>query len=383
MQQGGAPHTGVCNFRFGLWSAASGGTQTGVTQTHALVVTAGLFTRQLDFGDEAFNGEERYLAIEVRCPANVGSYTALSPRQLTPAPYALALPGLWTRQNNTSANVIGSYFGNVISNTLVGSAISGGGSPGSPNRAWADYAAIGGGAGNTAGGFGSAIGGGIFNIVSGDYATVGGGSNNTASGSRATVGGGSSNLAAGDYSFVAGRRARNSDANHNGVFLFADSNAFNFPSTAANQFRVRTTGGAQFVLGIDGSGNPTWTCSVSNSSSWSCSSDRNLKENLLPVDGRATLEALSRLPLHTWNAKGTDPAVKHPGPMAQDFYAAFGLGDSDISIATIDLDGVALAAIQGLYAQHQELQQENMALRARLETLEARLAALEQAGGRR
>ncbi len=105
-------------------------------------------------------------------------------------------------------------------------------------------------------------------------------------------------------------------------------------------------------------------------------------------DGVNNFDELVRLsprqqPLYTWNAKGTDPAVKHPGPMAQDFYAAFGLGDSDISIATIDLDGVALAAIRGLYAQHQELQQENMALRARLETLEARLAALEQAGGRR
>jgi hypothetical protein len=67
--------------------------------------------------------------------------------------------------------------------------------------------------------------------------------------------------------------------------------------------------------------------------------------------------------------------------MAQDFHAAFGLGDDDKVITTGDLDGVALASIQGLYAivQAQEgqiatLQQENA-------DLQARLAAVEQALG--
>ncbi|HKX61073.1 MAG TPA: hypothetical protein VJS65_04505, partial [Verrucomicrobiae bacterium] len=35
-------------------------------------------------------------------------------------------------------------------------------------------------------------------------------------------------------------------------------------------------------------------------------------------------------------------------PMAQDFYETFGLGGNPTAIATIDADGVALAAIQGL-----------------------------------
>jgi hypothetical protein len=63
-------------------------------------VSNGLFTiPDLDFGSGAFNGEARWLAIAVQCPGDSG-YTALSPRQaLTPAPYALALPGLWTQQN--------------------------------------------------------------------------------------------------------------------------------------------------------------------------------------------------------------------------------------------------------------------------------------------
>jgi predicted lipoprotein len=46
------------------------------------------------------------------------------------------------------------------------------------------------------------------------------------------------------------------------------------------------------------------------------------------------------------------------GPMAQDFYAAFGLGEDDKHIDTVDADGVALAAIQALYRQTQEQQQQ-------------------------
>jgi hypothetical protein len=58
--------------------------------------------------------------------------------------------------------------------------------------------------------------------------------------------------------------------------------------------------------------------------------------------------------------------------MAQDFYAAFGVGENDTTITTIDADGVALAAIQGLYA-------ENQALKAQVDDLETRLTALEKA----
>jgi hypothetical protein len=58
--------------------------------------------------------------------------------------------------------------------------------------------------------------------------------------------------------------------------------------------------------------------------------------------------------------------------MAQDFYAAFGVGEDETHISTVDADGVALAAIQGLY---QSLQEKD----ARIATLEARVAALENA----
>jgi hypothetical protein len=93
-----------------------------------------------------------------------------------------------------------------------------------------------------------------------------------------------------------------------------------------------------------------------------------MKENLVRADGQQVLNRLDDVPIYYWSAIGH--SALHLGPMAQDFYAAFGLGDDDKAIATIDLDGVALAAIQGLHA-------ENQSLRAQVDNLEQRLGALE------
>ena len=60
--------------------------------------------------------------------------------------------------------------------------------------------------------------------------------------------------------------------------------------------------------------------------------------------------------------------------MAQDFSAAFGVGEKETMIATIDADGVALAAIQGLYEIVQEKDCQIAELEARLSALEERLA---------
>ena len=131
--------------------------------------------------------------------------------------------------------------------------------------------------------------------------------------------------------------------------MFADSNEFDFHSTAANEFAARVTGGVRFVTAIDGTGAPTWTCGVSGGAggSWGCSSDRNLKTDLIPLDGVATLERLAALPVYQWVAKDDPRRTPHAGPTAQDFMAAFGLGDNDKMIGFADAQGVAFAAIQG------------------------------------
>ena len=97
-------------------------------------------------------------------------------------------------------------------------------------------------------------------------------------------------------------------------------------------------------------------------------SDRNAKANFASVNGRD-----STVPVETWNYKGQEPSIRHIGPMAQDFYSAFGVGEDDRHINMVDASGVSLAAIQKL---HQVVEEQE----AQITELEARLTGLEQAG---
>jgi hypothetical protein len=109
---------------------------------------------------------------------------------------------------------------------------------------------------------------------------------------------------------------------------------------------------------------------------WSSLSDRRLKTAIQAVDARAVLDGLLRLPLSTWSYRAQGEGVRHLGPMAQDFARAFGLGENDTTISTIDADGVALAAIQGLNAK---LESDKAALEDRLAALERELARMQRA----
>src|SRR5206468_1978185 len=139
-------------------------------------------------------------------------------------------------------------------------------------------------------------------------------------------------------------------------------------AAADNEFSARATGGVRFVSAVDaGTGNPTAGVKLApGSGSWSSLSDRNLKANFAVVDGRDVLQRLAVLPVSTWNYQAQGAGVRHMGPTAQDFRAAFGLGEDDTTISTVDEQGVALAAIQGLYAttqaQNAELRQANAEL---------------------
>jgi len=198
------------------------------------------------------------------------------------------------------------------------------------------------------------------------------------------VGGGASNTAQGNYSFAAGYRAK---AVNGGTFVWADSldydfNPFQSPGIGGvvNTFNVRATGGVALFTGVDANHIANVGAQLlPGSGSWSVISDRNVKANLAPVDGRDVLARLSALPIHTWSYTTQDPSIRHVGPMAQDFYAAFGVGEDERYISTVDADGVALAAIQGLYQVVQERDGQIAAQQQQIATLEARLSALEQA----
>jgi hypothetical protein len=74
----------------------------------------------------------------------------------------------------------------------------------------------------------------------------------------------------------------------------------------------------------------------------------NLKENFVPIAPAAILKKIDALPLTEWNYRNEDPSVRHIGPIAQDFFSIFRVGNSSTSISTIDPSGIALAGVQAL-----------------------------------
>jgi ABC-type xylose transport system substrate-binding protein len=113
------------------------------------------------------------------------------------------------------------------------------------------------------------------------------------------------------------------------------------------------------------------------SSGWICASDRNLKNEITPVDGLSVLKQVVELPVATWSFR-TVPGVRHVGPMAQDFMAAFHLGNDNKMISAMDANGVALAAIQGLAQVQKETDARLAAKDAEIAALKLRLAVVEQ-----
>jgi trimeric autotransporter adhesin len=220
--------------------------------------------------------------------------------------------------STATVNVLGGSPLNTISAGVVAATIAGGGGTEEgaplPNSVQADYGTVGGGAGNTASGSFSTVAGGESNTAGGDFSTIGGGDFNTASGTASTVGGGDSNfasgqegtvagggsntasgarstvaggfnntasggfstvaggdrnVASGNFSLAAGRFAKTqtegaSPTIHNGAFVWADDNTFDFNSAASNEFSARATGGVRFVTAIDVSGNPTQTVAINS-----------------------------------------------------------------------------------------------------------------------
>ncbi len=242
------------------------------------------------------------------------------------------------------------------------------------SRALGPYSAIGGGSGNWATGNCSIVSGGSGNYAYGEYSAVAGGSGNSALGIYSMIPGGYQCSASGPGSFAAGGRAK---ANQSGSFVWGDMTAADISSTTNNSVTFRAAGGYRL---FSNAGATMGAALMPNATAWSALSDRNAKENFAPIDAAEILEKLAALPLTAWNYKDDPEKRRYIGPVAQDFHAAFGLGD-DTSINTLDADGVALAAIQGLNQKLEEeidrLTEENAELIERLERLEALIAGME------
>jgi trimeric autotransporter adhesin len=180
------------------------------------------------------------------------------------------------------------------------------------------------------------------------------GSNNTATGVDALVfnSTGDSNTAIGHSATVSARNLTNATAIGAGATV-----------NASNKVRL----GSNFVTVIEGQ------------VGFTAVSDKTQKENFQPVDGEEVLGKIRGFELSSWNFIGHDPKeFRHYGPMAQDFYAAFGhdgLGQigSETTINSGDLAGILMIAVHALEKRTAELKQKE----ARIAVLESRLEALE------
>jgi hypothetical protein len=253
----------------------------------------------------------------------------------------------WAGGHNTIASAFGTFsFGDGI--TVSGTDAAG----------FGNASTISGTAGFSAGASNNCTG---FGCVTIGFTNTASGQGSVAIGYRVT--------ADADYAVALGHRA--SANGHSGVFTFGDeSTTDSIQSGVNNEFAARAAGGFRFRT------NATLTtgCNLpAGSGVFSCASSRTLKENFSGVDGEEVLARMRSIPVNRWNYVAEGRQVRHLGPFAEDFRAAFGLGVDDRSIGLLDIDGVNFAAIQALEARTAEVGQ----LRTQVRSLDERVRQLE------
>ncbi len=120
---------------------------------------------------------------------------------------------------------------------------------------------------------------------------------------------------------------------------------------------------------------------LSTAGVWTNLSDVNRKHLFEQISYEDILLKLRNLPVNKWSYKNDNNRFRHIGPMAQDFYKAFGLGNDDRSIGTVDADGIALAAIKGLETRTTHLAEQIEILKAENAALRNRLDAKDKPSG--
>lgn len=169
-----------------------------------------------------------------------------------------------------------------------------------------------------------------------------------------------------------------------GSFVFGDaSNDVVSQSTQDNQMMMRFAGGYTLYT-VGGTQSQAVGVQIQpGGNAWQTISDSTRKENFRTADGASFLKKISQMRLGSWNYKGQDARqYRHYGPMAQDFYAAFGKDEvgtigEDKSINQADFDGVNLIAIKALIEEVNQLKAENAKLRATNENLQKETASLQ------
>lgn len=274
---------------------------------------------------------------------------------------------------------VGGGFQNQASDTFA--TVSGGGS----NSASGYRSTVGGGYGNEASEYASTVGGGDLNDANGSSSTVSGGRLNSADGSASTVSGGYYNQAAGDYSVVPGGRwdTLTSSADYSmafGRYVYVNTSyrVVFFDSASSGRLGLNRDDhdsagiGHPIHVGTNTSnGNGAY---LSGGGTWTNGSSREFKENFQRLDGQDVLNRIDKLPMESWEYKGT--GERHIWPCAEDFHEQFDVGvikedgtrDNEY-LAAGDVAGVALAGVKQLAKENRELRERIVQLEALVEAL--------------
>ncbi len=149
------------------------------------------------------------------------------------------------------------------------------------------------------------------------------------------------------------------------------------PGYAGNRHPTLRTDFSYLYISVGGA----YSAHITANGAYTSVSDRNRKENFTTVDPQEVLAKLDAMPMLAWNFKGEDPAIRHIGPIAQDFAGAFHLnGPDDTKISHIDPAGVAIVGVKGVLKRVQDLEAQcaladDQASQGRILQLEQDLAA--------
>lgn len=161
----------------------------------------------------------------------------------------------------------------------------------------------------------------------------------------------------------------------NGSFVFSDRSQPGVLHGAVNpnEFSVRATGGVTFQTGLAAT---VGVRLASNGTQWLSLSDARTKLRFRDLDTDDVLARIAAMPVTEWSYEAQDAGIRHIGPTAQDFHAAFGLGEDPLRIGTLDANGVALAGVRALEARSRRQAGRIEALERALEKALAALCAM-------
>ncbi|MGV6852964.1 MAG: tail fiber domain-containing protein [bacterium] len=160
-------------------------------------------------------------------------------------------------------------------------------------------------------------------------------------------------------------------ASNNSIGLGTGTNpdaTLHINSVNSENFLIRADGTIDQALTLTNDGDMTIQGALNELSS------KSSKEHFLSINPAKLLSAIANLSISTWNYKHQSDDNRHIGPMAEEFYAAFGFGTSDKKVRTGDVASVALAAVQALQQELAKKDQQIKSLEQRLSALEAKQA---------